>query len=244
MQLELQQNPVACFVTLTYDDEHLPSDGNVSKRDCQLWLKRLREKIYPRLLRYFLAAEYGEENGRPHYHAIVYGVGPVESELLSSTWTQGFVHVGLAEPKSMSYVSGYVLKKWGKREQYLNPNKTPEFQLRSLRPGIGAVAVHALVTAYRSPGGQIALEKLGWLSPLVRIGPKIYPLGRYLSTKVANELHLTKEMKKLHLMRQVLRTYEENRHLTASEYHQKRKAEVEQQEGKIAIHTAPGRRRL
>ena len=64
------------FVTLTYDDEHLPHDENgqavVCKRDVQLWLKRLRKK-YGSGIRYFLNSEYGEL-GRPHYHAIIFNL--------------------------------------------------------------------------------------------------------------------------------------------------------------------------
>ena len=66
------------FVTLTYDNEHLPLDKNgnpcVCKRDVQLWLKRLRKK-FGSGIRYFLNSEYGEL-GRPHYHAIIFNLPP------------------------------------------------------------------------------------------------------------------------------------------------------------------------
>ena len=41
------------FLTLTYDDEHLPSDGSVHKRDLQLFFKRLRKELKGAKLRYF-----------------------------------------------------------------------------------------------------------------------------------------------------------------------------------------------
>ena len=34
-----------CFLTLTYDDEHLPEDGSLNVRDVQLFLKKLRKKF-------------------------------------------------------------------------------------------------------------------------------------------------------------------------------------------------------
>ena len=34
-----------CFVTLTYDDDHIPPDGNLRKKDLQLFIKRLRKNI-------------------------------------------------------------------------------------------------------------------------------------------------------------------------------------------------------
>lgn len=61
------------FVTLTYDELNLPKDG-VSKRDIQLFLKRLR-KYYASLesnpLKYFCVSEYGPTTHRAHYHLIL-----------------------------------------------------------------------------------------------------------------------------------------------------------------------------
>lgn len=78
------------FVTLTYNNEHLPKDG-VSKEHITLFLKRLKQNLdkydYNPFFRYFLNSEYGHDgsyvdcNGkvrkgtsRPHYHAIFYGI--------------------------------------------------------------------------------------------------------------------------------------------------------------------------
>lgn len=82
-----------CFLTLTYDDEHLPVDGSLVKEDFQLFMKRLRKRFEGRKVRYFHCGEYGEECrdcfksrrlcvcrvfnegiGRPHYHAIMFNV--------------------------------------------------------------------------------------------------------------------------------------------------------------------------
>lgn len=38
-----------CFVTLTYDDEHLPKDGSLVKKDFQLFMKKLRKKFDSRI---------------------------------------------------------------------------------------------------------------------------------------------------------------------------------------------------
>lgn len=40
---ELDYYDKACFITLTYDDENLPFDGSISKRELQLFFKRLRK---------------------------------------------------------------------------------------------------------------------------------------------------------------------------------------------------------
>ena len=40
---ELKSWDSALFVTLTYNDEHLPKDNSLDKRDLQLFFKRLRK---------------------------------------------------------------------------------------------------------------------------------------------------------------------------------------------------------
>ena len=62
---------VNSFVTLTYDDEHLPGDQCLDHRDFQLFMKRLRKRFPSR---FFMCGEYGGLNGRPHYHSILFGV--------------------------------------------------------------------------------------------------------------------------------------------------------------------------
>lgn len=60
------------FITLTYDEEHLPVGRSLVPRDLQLFLKRLRKAVdVP--IRFFACGEYGELNQRPHYHAIIFG---------------------------------------------------------------------------------------------------------------------------------------------------------------------------
>lgn len=124
------------FVTLTYDESHVPWDGGLRSVDVQRWLKRLR-KVLPgaqdapgggRPLRFFLAGEYGERTQRPHYHALLFnaelpkerqvGKDLFETDVLSSTWGLGSVAFGDVTPASASYVAGYSLKKvYGSRDR-------------------------------------------------------------------------------------------------------------------------------
>ena len=73
---ELAYHKDACFLTLTYDDEHLPEDKSLSKRDFQLFMKRFR-KDFGLPVRFFACGEYGKKTFRPHYHVIFFGVSPV-----------------------------------------------------------------------------------------------------------------------------------------------------------------------
>ena len=106
------------FITLTYDSGCLPAGPSLVKRHAVLWLKRLRRRFGK--LRYFLVGEYGEQGGRPHYHAIVFGFWPEDavnrgefwtSESLAATWDKGFVSVGTVTAESCAYCAAYVVKK-------------------------------------------------------------------------------------------------------------------------------------
>lgn len=84
--LELQYHESSYFVTLTYNDEHLPlvanenENGEITqvatlvKREFQLFLKRLRKRFPDQEIRYYMAGEYGDQGHRPHYHAILFGL--------------------------------------------------------------------------------------------------------------------------------------------------------------------------
>lgn len=79
---EMEVSTSAFFITLTYNDEHLPPNAELSKRDLQLFIKRLR-KINPGI-RYFAVGEYGSEKGRPHYHAVIFNL--IDLSLITRSW--------------------------------------------------------------------------------------------------------------------------------------------------------------
>lgn len=85
--LELQYHDSAYFVTLTYDDAHVPKSYygdpetgeamtslTLRKRDFQLFMKRLRKACSDDNIRFFASCEYGGQTFRPHYHAIIFGL--------------------------------------------------------------------------------------------------------------------------------------------------------------------------
>lgn len=87
--LEAKDHKDNCFITLTYDDLHLPLADSVNsltgectkvktlvKRDLQLFLKRLRKYVEPEKIRFFACGEYGDISVRPHYHLIIFGWDP------------------------------------------------------------------------------------------------------------------------------------------------------------------------
>lgn len=133
----------SCFVTLTYNEENLPrvsdTQGTLIKRDLQNFMKRLRKAVAPRKIRFFGCGEYGEHYARPHYHIIIFGLGPSSYGEISKSWTDGFVSVGSLTYGSAAYVSRYCTKLLTKDKEklYNTYNIEKEFALMSRRPGIG-----------------------------------------------------------------------------------------------------------
>lgn len=136
------------FLTLTYNDECLPKDGSVHKRDLQLFMKRLR-KLCGVKIRYFSCGEYGEVSKRPHYHLICYGISKNNKVFQNmrgrsgdcKAWPFGRCYVGDVTFQSCKYVAGYVAKKYKGRDalkHYQELGVEPEFCLSSRRPGIGS----------------------------------------------------------------------------------------------------------
>lgn len=85
---QAKESKDCCMITLTYDTFKYDDKGNiigenlnlrnVDKRDCQKFIKRLREHFHRKKnvdnIKYLLSAEYGKRTGRPHYHALLFGV--------------------------------------------------------------------------------------------------------------------------------------------------------------------------
>lgn len=158
---EAQFHQVNSFVTLTYDDEHLPGDLSLNHDHFQDFMKRLRYHFRPQQIRYYMAGEYGEKYQRPHYHAILFGVHFNDRKLwkvnngnelytskyLDAIWKKGFTTVGNVSHQSARYVAQYVMKKvFGKdqEEHYLRCDGQgeayqlkPEYNQMSLKPAIG-----------------------------------------------------------------------------------------------------------
>ena len=147
------------FITLTYDDDHLPKDGCIDKKHLQDFFKRLRRDLPPGTVRYIACGEYGEQTRRPHYHAILFGLDFLHDKItiddslytsptLERFWGQGHVSIAPVTMASICYVCGYVMKKI---------NDADTFNLMSRRPGIG----HDWLKQYKSDlsrTGSVTIE--------------------------------------------------------------------------------------
>lgn len=160
IMFESQFHGANSFITLTYDDEHMPFPPSLHYPHFQKFMKRARKSLGP--LRFFMCGEYGEEFFRPHYHACIFGTdfpdrvlwerrptGDVfRSPALERLWPFGYSSVCELNFQTAAYVARYVLKKvtGDAAEAHYRfvdvetgevHQRVPEFAHMSLKPGIG-----------------------------------------------------------------------------------------------------------
>ena len=150
------------FITLTYDEIHLPQRESVDLRHFQLFLKRLRKQNSHKTIRYYHCGEYGDLHGRPHYHALLFNHDFTDKQLfkeinkhkiytsrqLQKLWPYGYSSIGEVTFQSAAYVARYILKKVSgpnseQHYQHITSDgqivtRNPEYCTMSRRPGIGA----------------------------------------------------------------------------------------------------------
>jgi len=154
------------FITLTYDDEHIPPGGSLWYPDFQRFMKRLRKHIKAPV-RFYMGGEYGETTARPHYHACLFGYDFPDkvyfrkspsgeklytSAFLESIWPYGLSSIGNVTFESAAYIARYCVSKvtgdaakshyscseYVDADGVIRDSVEPEFNHMSLKPGIGA----------------------------------------------------------------------------------------------------------
>lgn len=89
-------------------------------------MKRLRSRINPKKVRYYMCGEYGENTHRPHYHSLLFGYEFPDTEFICNSksglplygsvladelWKQGSVWIGECTFESAAYCARYIMKK-------------------------------------------------------------------------------------------------------------------------------------
>jgi len=121
------------FVTLTYSEENLPIDRSLDKEELQGFFKRLRKKLHKRRIKYFACGEYGETYGRPHYHAVLFGISALETDLVGTAWGKGQIQLSVFKAARARYCAGYLLKEVDSRVDLRG--LVPPFALMSKKMG-------------------------------------------------------------------------------------------------------------
>lgn len=153
----------ASFVTLTYDENNLPTDYLLKPAHLQGYLKRLRHRVN---FKYFACGEYGDSFGRPHYHIILFGVR-FDNPAIKDCWKFGFVCSVANTIEAMKYTCGYVLKKINMK---VKQEVSPPFLRCSKGLGWRFLDLHNVP-----------------FTSFLQVGNKKYFVGRYLRNKLANK---------------------------------------------------------
>lgn len=147
------------FITLTYDESN--ENPGLNYADFQKFMRRMRKRrarLGQSAPRYYACGEYGDQTKRPHWHAILFGIGferlyPVGKDLygshdLDELWGKGFATIGEVNWTTAGYVASYCIKKItgpAAPAAYTRINTAtgelvqvqPEMARMSLKPGIG-----------------------------------------------------------------------------------------------------------
>lgn len=152
MVLEARDHANNCFVTLTYDDIHLPSNQSLNKIDIVKFLKRLRKHYGDQKIRYFQCGEYGDKTQRPHHHVCFFGFDFKDKTLwtcqngykyyrsatLEKLWRFGNSLITDLTFETAAYTARYITKKiTGKMAESHYQGRQPEYVTMSRRSGIG-----------------------------------------------------------------------------------------------------------
>lgn len=211
LEYELKRCKTAWFVTFTYEKVKYDKYGNASlwPKHLTKFFKRLRlyekrkeysyESLYNNLndndkIKYYACGEYGEDFGRPHYHAIIFNASQKcikdawmnynveqtkKGEKITGkdkNWLPGYVFIKKATPESIAYVTKY-MDKWRNKKQ--DWKKQREFNVSSMNVGSGFVT--KMTDYYR--------KNLDINYVISDKGIKI-PMPRYYRLKMLNEEEL------------------------------------------------------
>ena len=170
----------ACFVTLTYNDEH--NTENLDKVHLQAYIKALRKKVKNKI-RYYAIGEYGQKaTKRPHYHLIIFGITINSINLLCETWEKGFAYVGDVNIKSISYVAKYHVNKTD-----FPDGRSPPFALMS--KGIGRGYIKKMQKFHDGKTERMFYQFYQWKKRL----PRYYQSKLYTPEEIASASENSKE---------------------------------------------------
>jgi len=138
MQAEKDRSFSSYFVTLTYDDKHVPIGNNGTThnyQDHKDFIKELKFYEHPKQLekrkeisleelqrerdefkmaperpglKYFGVCEYGGQTGRTHWHYLLFNI--VDTGSINAAWPMGRVHIDECNINTIDYTLKYMLK--------------------------------------------------------------------------------------------------------------------------------------
>lgn len=187
------------FVTLTYDNEHVPRSKNgfltLDKKHFQNFMKALRRNTKSNArISYYAVGEYGSTTSRPHYHAIIFNT---DDEAIKKSWSHGHIDIGTFSTGSVAYVASY-LNKGRSVPSHARDDRLREFALMSKKMGINYLSP-AIVDYHKADitRNYITVEG-GYRKPLPRyFRDKIYSQSeRQAYAEISSSIHEVDEVKR------------------------------------------------
>lgn len=192
LKKEMDAASTCYFLTLTYDDEHLPINDagfpTLVKSDFVDWFKRFRERSNrdwsgaARLkMKYFAVGEYGGDLGRPHYHLLLFNypfgidnLHDIGHELWSKCVDYEF-DCRIGSGALIGYITKYMLKQYD--DDSLDSSQLRPFRLLSKGLGKSIVDDSYLVDYLRDARSRTISD-----------GRFKYRVPRYFKDKIAREV--------------------------------------------------------
>lgn len=197
--LESMTSYDSTFLTLTYDDDHVPADFNLDKSHLTKFLKRYRKRLMPGKIRYYAVGEYGDETWRPHFHLAIFSDIQIErcykscEDMRKSghctqdciarlSWKMGNVSVTpTLGQENAAYITGYIKKK-ATKERLIN--RVPEYATMSRKGGIGIEGIKRIAEKYKRVLGDRSPSIIRQLN----FGNSSRPIGGYLEAILSDKL--------------------------------------------------------
>lgn len=208
LKAEYDNATSARWVTLTYDDEHLSYynnyTGEVTEKPClnyadvQNFMKKYRRDTGDENLKYYIAGEYGEKSGRPHYHAILFNF--TSPDKIQEAWKYGNVAFFELKDEAIYYTLKYSLKRATKIKKN-DDGRSLEKALMS--KGLGMCFLTAAMRKHFTDDVS---------RPVTMLGNKKLPLPRYYREKLFDENQKS-------LRRHKLKSYQDDRYEKKSDPH-------------------------
>lgn len=185
---EMRVSPFAYFFTLTYRDSDLPicicsvplrcEIPTLSKRDIQLFLKRLRKNTGVKC-KYHIVGEYGPSSLRPHYHGLIFSQFELNQDDIINAWQHQDLVFQIFEPcygrDAVGYVTKYICA-----VPFL-PEHLKELP-RQMRPF--TMCSKGLGLTFLECNSQIVEKKIGQMEDFVTLDGLKMAMPRYYRNKL------------------------------------------------------------